>query len=51
MVVKEGIGLLAGVVVLAGLAFAIANGGETAQVMNAFGSAFSNIIKAATGRG
>lgn len=50
MVVREGIGLLTGIVILAGLAYAIANGQQTAQVMTAFGNSFSNMVRAATGR-
>lgn len=50
MVVKDAFGLLAGIVVLAGIAFAIANGKETAQVMSAAGDSFSGLIRAATGR-
>lgn len=50
MVVKEGIGLLTGVLVLAGLAFAIANGEDTARIMKAAGDSFAGLVKAATGR-
>lgn len=50
MLVKEGIGLLTGIVVLAGLAFAIANGEDTARVMKAGGDSFAGLIRAATGR-
>ena len=51
MVVKEGIGLLTGIVILAGLAFAIANGSDTALVMKTAGDSFAGLIKAATGKG
>lgn len=50
MLVKEGIGLLTGVLVLAGIAFAIANGDQTAKVMSSAGEAFGGLVKAATGR-
>lgn len=50
MVVKEAVGLLTGIVVLAGLAFAIANGRETARVVQAAGDSFAGLIRAATGR-
>lgn len=50
MVVKDAFGLLTGIVVLAGLAFAIANGKETAAVMSAAGDSFAGLIRAATGR-
>jgi hypothetical protein len=50
MIVKEGIGLLTGIVVLAGIAFAIANGSDTANVMKAAGDSFAGLIRAATGR-
>ncbi len=50
MMVKEGIGLLTGIVILAGLAFAISNGDKTAQIMTAFGSSFAGLVNAATGR-
>jgi hypothetical protein len=35
------------VIVLAGLAVSVANGGNTAKILNAAGSSFSNVIKAA----
>lgn len=50
MVWKEGIGLLTGIVVLAGVTFAIANGDKTARVMEAFGKSFGGIVATATGR-
>ena len=50
MIVKEGFGLLTGIVILAGLAFAIANGKETAAVMQAAGDSFAGLIRAATGQ-
>lgn len=50
MVVKDAFGLLTGIVILAGLAFAIANGGETAKVMQAAGDSFAGLIRAATGK-
>jgi hypothetical protein len=43
--------VLVAVLVLAGITVAIVNGGQTASVLNASGSAFSNVIKAATGKG
>lgn len=51
MIVKEIAGIAVAVLVLAGLSVAIVNGGNTANVLNASGSAFSNVIKAATLRG
>lgn len=48
MYFREAVGLLAGVVVLAGIAFAIANGDKTAKIMQAGGSSFAGLIKAAT---
>lgn len=50
MLVKEGVGLLTAIVILAGLAFAIANGSDTAAIMKAGGDSFSGMIRAATGR-
>ncbi len=50
MVVREAVGLLTGIVVLAGLAFAIANGSDTAAIMKAAGDSFAGLIRAATGR-
>lgn len=50
MVVREAVGLLTGIVVLAGLAFAIANGKDTAAIMKAAGDSFAGLIRAATGR-
>jgi uncharacterized membrane protein len=35
------------VIVLAGLAVAVASGSQTAQVLNAAGSSFGNVVKAA----
>lgn len=43
--------VMVAVIVLAGITVAIVHGGDTAKVLNASGSAFSNVIKAATGRG
>lgn len=50
MIIEEGFGLLASVVVLAGIAYAIANGGKTASIISAGGDSFASIINAATGR-
>lgn len=50
MVMHEAFGLLTGIVLLAGIAFAIANGGQTAAIMKAGGDSFSTVIGAATGR-
>lgn len=46
--VSELIGVLASIVVLAGVSVAIINGDKTAKVMSAFGDAFSKSITAAT---
>jgi hypothetical protein len=45
---SEIIGLATSIVVLAGISFAIANGGNTAKVISAAGGTFTNAIKAAT---
>lgn len=50
MVVKDAFGLMTGIVVLAGIAFAIANGKETARIMSAAGDSFAGLIRAATGQ-
>lgn len=44
---EEVVGLLLAIVILAGIAVAITNGSQTAQVLNGAGSSFSNVIKAA----
>jgi hypothetical protein len=49
--VSEFVGILSAVIVVAGLAVVVARGGDTAKILDASGSAFSNIIKAATLRG
>lgn len=51
MIIREGIGVLTGVLILAGIAFAIANGDKTAKVMTAAGSSFGGLVKAATLQG
>lgn len=48
MVLRETFGVATAIVVLAGIAFAIANGRETANVITAAGSSFAGLIKAAT---
>lgn len=50
MLVKEGVGLMTAIVVLAGFAFAIANGSDTAQVLKSAGDSFGGLIRAATGK-
>lgn len=50
MVIKEGFALLTGIVILAGIAYAIANGDETVKIIGAGGDAFANAITAATPR-
>lgn len=45
---SEIIGIAAALVVVAGLSFAIANGGNTARVIGAIGNAFAESIRAAT---
>lgn len=46
--VSEVIGLMASLVTLAALAFVIAHGGKTAQIITASGNAFAKSIRAAT---
>ena len=48
MAVKDLIGVATGIIILAGLSVAIINGGQTAQVINAAGNSFANLIGAAT---
>lgn len=50
MVVKDAIGLLAGIVVLAGIGYALYRGDATVNIIKASGEAFSNAILAATPR-
>lgn len=46
--VAELIGVMASIVVLAGVSVAIINGGNTAKIIGSFGDAFSKSINAAT---
>jgi hypothetical protein len=46
--VSEIIGIFAALVVVAGLSFAIANGGNTAKIIGSVGTAFQGSIRAAT---
>lgn len=48
---RELIGLLAGVVVLAGFAVAVKNGTGVAAILQAGGQSFANVITAATRAG
>lgn len=49
--VSELIGVLAAIVVLAGVSVAVVNGDKTAKVIGSFGNAFSGSIRAATLQG
>ena len=51
MDLTQGFGLLASIVVLAGISVAIINGKETASIIGASSSGFANIIRAATIQG
>lgn len=51
MEVREGVGVLVGLLVLAGLTVAIVNGGNTAAVLGAAAGGFATTIKAATLQG
>jgi hypothetical protein len=48
---KDVVGVLVAIVVLAGIAVAVASGSNTANVMSSAADGFSNVIKAATLRG
>lgn len=48
MNVRDLFGILTAIVVVAGIAVAVRNGGETAKVIDASANGFSNIVKAAT---
>lgn len=48
---REVVGVATAIIILAGIAFAIANGKETASVIEAAGSSFGGLIKAATLQG
>jgi hypothetical protein len=48
MKAEQIIGIFASIVVLAGISVAIVNGGKTAQVVTAFGNAFSGSLRVAT---
>jgi len=47
---SEVIGLMASLVTLATIAFVVANGGKTAQIITASGNAFAKSVRAATMR-
>lgn len=49
--VSELIGVMAAIVVLAGVSVAIVNGDKTARVVGSFGNAFTGSIRAATLQG
>lgn len=51
MDVREGIGIFAGLLVLAGISVAIINGGQTAAILGAGTNGFANMVRAATLRG
>lgn len=51
MAVREIVGLATAVVVLAGVAYAIFNGTQTASILSASSEGFSNIVRSATGQG
>lgn len=46
--VRSVIGLLTGVLVLAGLSVAIINGGQTAAILGTFANGFTGMVNAAT---
>ncbi len=48
---RDVVGLLAAVVVLAGFAVAVKNGGGVAIMLQSAGEAFSNVLRAATAGG
>lgn len=48
---RDVVGLFASIIVLAGLAFAIANGKDTALVIGQIGNSFSGLISTATNPG
>lgn len=48
MVLKDVIGIGTAVIILAGLSVAILNGGQTASIISASGTAFSGLITSAT---
>ena len=51
MVMREVFGLAAGVLILAGIAYAIYNGKETASIIGTAGSSFAGVVQAATMQG
>jgi hypothetical protein len=51
MVVRELVGVALAVLVLAGISVAIINGGQSAAVLGAAGTSFSDVIRAATAGG
>lgn len=48
MVMRDLIGVLTGIVVLAGIAVALSKESDTANVISQFGTSFGGVIKAAT---
>lgn len=51
MITKELFGAIAGVLVLAGIAYALYRGDATVKVIGASGDALANVITSATPRG
>lgn len=51
MVLRDVIGLGVAFVILAGIAFAISRGSDTARIINAMAQGFANTIRAATLQG
>lgn len=49
MKVSDGLGILTAIIILAGVAVAIRQGGNTANILKTAGESFSGVIKAATG--
>jgi hypothetical protein len=50
MVVTEVVSVFTAAIVLAGIAYAIANGGQTANILGTSLGGFANVIRASTGR-
>ena len=46
----QALGIVASIVVLAGLTVVIVNGGSTAQVIGASATGFADVLRAATGQ-
>jgi hypothetical protein len=48
LTIREGFGVLTAILVLAGVAMIVTNGGDVAKILSSGGQAFSGMVRAAT---